>query len=145
MSGQVDKINSKLRFINYYVNNVEFYNNINYNDEPVEIDFKISKQIDFTGDQENTVLVTLIASIFEDAEKNSYPFSMKLSITGVFQIDNIEDDSNKKLAQINSISILFPYLRSMVTTYSANANVAPLILPPINVVKLVSQDNSLNN
>ncbi|TSJ59961.1 hypothetical protein FPQ13_12760 [Allobacillus salarius] len=30
-----------------------------------------------------------------------------------------------------------PYVRSLITTYTSNSNVPPLILPPINVVKMM--------
>ena len=35
------------------------------------------------------------------------------------------------------MAILFPYIRALVSTFTANANVPPLILPPINVVNLI--------
>lgn len=36
----------------------------------------------------------------------------------------------------NSIAILFPYIRSMVSTVTLQANVQPLILPTLNLVSL---------
>lgn len=36
----------------------------------------------------------------------------------------------------NSIAILFPYIRSMVSTVTLQANVRPLILPTLNLVSL---------
>ena len=69
----------------------------------------------------------------------NYPFSMKLEITGVFEIENNATEVEARgLAETNAIAILFPYLRAMVTTYSANANVEPIIIPPINVLKMVN-------
>ena len=33
----------------------------------------------------------------------------------------------------NAVAILYPYARALVSTYTSNANIAPLILPTINV------------
>lgn len=97
--------------------------------------------IEYTQDENNTFLVTLNIAIFDNAKENNYPFTMNVSITGVFQT-NIEDtNSIKNFAEINSIAILFPYLRSIVSTYTANANIQPLILPPINVVNMLKENN----
>lgn len=39
----------------------------------------------------------------------------------------------------NSIAILFPYIRSMVSTITLQANIQPLILPILNLVSLKDQ------
>lgn len=133
---------STLRFIDYFINKVEFYNNEQFKDEPVEIDFKITKKIKYTEDENNTFFVTLEAEIFENPKENNYPFNMNISITGIFELDDCDIDNRKNFAEVNSIAILFPYLRSIVSTYTANANVQPLILPPINIVKMLQQNNN---
>ena len=132
---------SSLRFIDYYVNEVQFYNNHAFKGESIQLDFDITHNIEYTEDEENTFLVILNIDIFDNAKENNYPFTMNVSITGVFQT-NIEDtNSIKNFAEINSIAILFPYLRSIVSTYTANANIQPLILPPINVVNMLKENN----
>ncbi|WP_083599506.1 protein-export chaperone SecB [Caloranaerobacter azorensis] len=35
--------------------------------------------------------------------------------------------------------MLFPYLRSLITTITANAGVKPIILPPININALLEE------
>ena len=35
--------------------------------------------------------------------------------------------------EANAIAILFPYMRAIISTYTANANVAPVIIPPMNI------------
>lgn len=134
-------IKSTLRFIDYYVDEIEFYNNKFFEERTVAIDFSISHEIEYKEDENNTFFVTLTTIIFDDAIDNNYPFTMKVSLTGIFEIDNEDIDNIKKFAEVNSIAILFPYLRSIVSTYTANANVQPLILPPINVVNMLKEDN----
>lgn len=138
----MNNVGSSLRFIDYVVNKVEFYINPNFEDKPIKIDFDISSNVEFIQDKNNTFLLHLDARIFKDAEKNGYPFSMNINITGIFELESSELENKEKFAELNAVAILFPYLRSLVSTYSSNSNVQPLILPPINVVKYMKSKNT---
>lgn len=137
----MDNKKSALRFIDYYVNEIEFYNNKLFKDRPVKIDISISHEIEYNEDENNSFQVTLTIVLFKDAIRNNYPFSMNISLTGIFEIDGEDIDNIERYAEINSIAILFPYVRSLISTYTANANVQPLILPPINVVNMLKAEN----
>lgn len=126
--------NSILIFKNYIVNKVEYNNNPNFNgdEKGTPINLKIKHIIDINKRSMN---VTLITEIFENAEKNNYPFEMNVSITGRFET---EEGEPKKFIK-NAIAIMYPYIRAIVSTYTASANVPPLILPAINVNKLIEE------
>ena len=65
---------------------------------------------------------------------------MSVCVIGIFETDNdIDDQLKEDLAEINSVAILFPYVRALVSNYTALANVSPLILPPINVIKYMEE------
>lgn len=146
MGGQANKVKSSLKFIDYYVDSVEFYNNTEFDDqEKVKLDFHLEKEIKYVEDEKKTIMVTLNLKIFENPLENNYPFNMNLSLTGIFEIDFTDIDKMREFAETNAVAILFPYLRSMVSTYTANANVSPLILPPINVVSLMEQGEKHSN
>ena len=134
-----ENVKSSLRFINYIVDKIDFYANKDFKEEPIEVDFKIRKQIEYFEDENNTMHVSIEAKIFENPTENNYPFSMNVMLTGIFELENCDLDKRESFAEVNSIAILFPYLRAIVSTFTANANIQPLILPPINVVKLVSE------
>lgn len=125
----MDKFKSKLIFNKYIVKNVLFEYNENFKERPVEIEFKIDKNIRY---DKNKMTVDLNVEIFEREEK--YPFYMKVSIRGFFTIENNEEEIN---FEPNAIAILYPYVRAIVSTYTANANITPLMLPTINVNKLI--------
>lgn len=129
---------SALRFVQYIVNTVEFHTNEEFDEETsVGIDFSVKREIKFLDDKDNIMLVTLLINIFDSPQENNYPFSMFVSLTGIFEIDDVSSEQKNNLAQVNAVAILFPYVRSLVSTYTANANVSPLILPAINVIKLI--------
>ena len=126
------KIESKLAFKNYEINNIEFKNNLSFKDEVVEIDFDIDSEVSFISD--NEFILGLSIEIFRDMEKNNYPFNFKVEIMGMFEINTENISEKQMLAEQNSVAILFPYARALISTYTSISNVQPIILPPINVV-----------
>lgn len=132
----VEENGSKLTFFNYIVEYADFKANTQCNDEKVKIDLKMDRDINIDDNDESTVYVSLILSVFDNAEENNYPFSFKMKITGKFGIaKDADEELRTHLIEKNAITILFPYARSLVTTFTSNCNVPPLILPPINVNK----------
>lgn len=142
MAGQADAIKSSLRFRNYIVEEIKFKANQNFvSSEAVKIDFNVNREIKYDNEN-NTALVTLDVNVFENASSNNYPFYFYLRITGFFEADSLKSTTDRNLIETNSIAILFPYVRALISTYTANANVNPLILPPINVLKLIQKNSN---
>lgn len=128
----MDEIKSALLFKKYIVNQVFFKTNNKYEEPENGISIKMEITPKVEVDKEN-MNVTLNCDIFSNAEENNYPFEMSVSLTGFFSTKGSSTDVFVK----NAIAILFPYIRAIVSTYTANANVPPLILPAINVNKLI--------
>lgn len=127
------KSESLLRFKNYVVDSIEFKSNFDFSGDDKKLDFEINSDYEFN---DNTFVLSLEMEIFPDAEKNDYPFNMKVGMIGLFEVDSQASEQDKiNFAEKNSIAILFPYLRSLVSIYTMNANVGTTILPPINVIK----------
>lgn len=134
-------VNSGLRFIDYIVNDIDYRTNQYFEEQNVSVKFNLSRNVEYLDDEDNTMLVSLIVSVFEDAEENNYPFSLKINMTGIFELDDIHESERESFAEVNAVAILFPYIRSLISTITANVNVPPLILPPINVVNLIKEEN----
>ena len=79
-------------------------------------------------------------NVFDDCVENNYPFSFYVRVSGFFEVTNLESKDEKMLIEANAIAILFPYVRSLISSFTVNANVSPLILPPINVLKLFQKE-----
>lgn len=127
------EIKSNLIFRGYIVDEVFFKINEDFdNSETVKIDFDIDDKVEFDNES-SQMSVELKLEVFKEMKKNNYPFSINVTLTGLFKTngDNIE------VFRPNAIAILYPYLRSIVSTYTANSNVSTLILPPINVIKYI--------
>ncbi len=130
-----DSIKSVLSFENYIVESIIFKRNLHFeNREAVEVEFNLEKEVNYDDNKkEGSVHVT--TTIFDNAEENNYPFYMEIKVIGFFGIET-EKENPISLLEINAVAILFPYIRALISTYTANANVQPLILPPINVNNL---------
>lgn len=126
------------KFLDYYVDHIEFFRNAEFSKGSVELDFHIKRDIRYLDDEKNTVYVTLDMQLFRNPVENNFPFSNNIKVTGLFEIE-VLNNKTKGLEEVNAVAILFPYVRAIVSTYSANANVLPLILPPINVVNLLRE------
>lgn len=126
------KFKSKLRFEKYIVKKVNFEYNEEFKDDSANLDIDIDKNIEYI---KNKMLVTLSVNLFSKTEKR-YPFKMSVEVKGFFEIENNDENIN---FEPNAIAILYPYVRAIVSTYTSNANVMPLILPAINVNKLLEE------
>lgn len=122
-----------LTFKKYLVDYIEFKRNESYvPNGKVDIELGMTHNIEMLNDL--TARVMLIVNIFEDSEKNNKPFEMKIVISGIFEISEM-NETNKKIIEQNTLSILFPYARAIISTYTANSGVPTLILPPINILE----------
>ncbi len=101
-----------------------------FKNKQVDVLFDIDKDTKYIEDK--NMIVDLTVRVFEENDK--YPFYMEVTIRGFFTIENNEENIN---FEPNAIAILYPYIRAIVATYTANANIMPLTLPVINVNKLL--------
>ena len=132
----MERLESMLIFKKYTVDEVIFKRNENYDSaQKTRIEFSIDKEV---RRKDNQMIVNLITRVFENCEEKNYPFEMTIEITGYFEIENEGKDIN---FEPNAIAILYPYIRAIVSTYTASANINPLILPAINVNALFNKNN----
>jgi preprotein translocase subunit SecB len=125
---------SRLNFLGYKIDSINFLRNNNFKYRPVSIDFLIDSHVEYRAIPDRAD-VAIDLTIFRDAEKNDFPFSLNMKVVGAFSVSGFNKDTDTVFFEKNALAIMFPYLRALVTTITANANIQPLILPPINVVK----------
>lgn len=103
-----------------------------------ELSFEIQVQIGMGKD--NSYKVTLI---LRGNKQDEYQFLISLS--GFFTINNEEELEDKKIQDLikkNAVAILMPYLRSEVTLLTAQPNTESVVLPPFNINKMLSNQNT---
>ena len=106
------------------------FNRVNFkskNDLQVEFGFSFNKR-------EYGEFVSSIRII--GTKKDEYNFVVRVS--GYFQISEAVEDSDI-LIQQNAIAIVFPYIRSQISLLTAQPEVDPVILPPMNIAQMVKE------
>ena len=135
------------RLMGYSVDKLSFILNKSFDVRQyakIQITPKFDREV--TKINENTFLMSLSVSI--DDNENKIPFFMDIQISGKFEFTEWENAKLNMLAIGNATSVLYPYLRALVTTISSNANVPPYILPIMNInhlFKKKNQNDSKNN
>jgi preprotein translocase subunit SecB len=130
---------SILSFDNYIVKNISFEANSNFKPSekiPLEVEFFHDLDVDLSG---NMAAVGLGCSIFKESKEN-HPFCLEIELVGFFKFETtLEPEQIEKLLRINATAILFPYLRSIVSSITANSGFQTLVLPIVNIHKVLEQ------
>lgn len=84
---------------------------------------------------ENNVSVDLSLEI-KSREGLQLPFHIEITIQGCFSLENWENKDKVIFIENNAVAVLFPYLRTLVTFVTSNANMPPYIIPIMNITEL---------
>ena len=106
-----------------------------------EIDTTFNSIINFTKDKKK-LTYELVCNI---SDKNK-AFNLECSMIGLFSY--ISEQKNLDLeafSQNNAPAIIMPYLREVITATTTRAGLAPIILPPINIIALLKNQKSPKN
>lgn len=136
----MNRINAQINLENYIVDYINYKINEDYRGENDSLDIKISFDHSIEIDEIlNKARIKIGCYIFKDFKQA--PFNLDLSITGYFKYDSeCSIEEVEKLILINGIAILFPYLRAMITTITSNSGYLPIIIPTININKLLNSN-----
>lgn len=131
------KNDGMIRFQDYKVTKVEYQMNTDFvwGEEAIDVQMNTESETSISRDGKKMIL-KLTLRIFDDEEKN-YPFRMIVEVQGAFALISDEQENIQKY-YANALSILYPYARAIVSTYTANANIEPLILPTVNIWKMLN-------
>lgn len=133
-------VESKFKFLGYQVNNISLITNPTFqNVNPIDIDFNITVGTSMNV-EERKVQVTLGTVVFPDANKKNYPFSLEITLTGLFQSEeNLAIEALEHFGEINGTAALFPFLRSTIAGVCVNANFPAIMFPLINVFNFIEE------
>ncbi len=125
----------QIKLVGYTVDKMSFILNKSFKIEPnhkVQVKPNFNREI--TKRNNDSFILSLAISL--DDYNEDIPFYLDIQISGIFNVEKWEQEPALSLSKINGTAILFPYLRSLVTTLTANANVPPYILPITNPARL---------
>lgn len=121
-----------IKFLDYRVSKVEFYlNKTEKQSNELNVEVSSDKEVD---KELKNMLVELNVEI---GDKDESLFFMSICLEGLFELSQDYLDYDINLFYSNALSILYPYVRAIVSTYTAGANIKPVILPTINIKKML--------
>ena len=91
----------------------------------LDIKPQFSRQVRKANDNAKLIFVNLAVKIASTAEEPK-PFDLDVSIVGIFELAEEPNATQEREFVIQATSMLYPYLRSMVTNLTAQAFVSPL-------------------
>ena len=128
---------SCLTLQNYIVKTMNFSINDEFNmeqEQEINIQPKFSRTVNKIDSNSAEVILG-----FEVEKDVNIPFSMKIDVCGYFHLNDWENPDNSVLMVENTIAILFPYLRALISILTANANIPPYLIPVMNITALFSK------
>ena len=96
----------------------------------LDIKPQFSRQVRKANENAKLIFVNLAVKIASTTEEPK-PFDLDVSIVGIFELAEEPNATQEREFVIQATSMLYPYLRSMVTNLTAQAFVSPLNLPII--------------
>ncbi len=113
------------REANIDFNNVKFHNDID-----LQMDSK----------QQDLLLYVSVTLHFNARSGDKILIGSKISMTGLFEIPKEKPVlSVEDFSKINAPAIIFPFIREHLANMSMKAGIQPILLPPINFVKLAEE------
>lgn len=110
----------------------------------------ISASFELVGDMENNIKLDLDINKKLNVEEEVYTLTLETRVSAVdninietttkaeFTVDNVVyNDDIKELVEKNGTAIMFPYIRSYITSLTNQPGISPIILPAININNLI--------
>lgn len=109
----------------YRAKEINFFNNINGKTE-LKLGNKVSHNVRYSG---NSLCEAELTVEVRDAEHPDI-LGVKVVISGLFEIlSNVE----KEFIHVETFRELFPFAKALITTISANAGIAPIIIQNVDI------------
>ena len=102
-----------------------------------EIEFKIQIIINQKQDEE---IYKVTLELLGNKEKE---YLLDIELTGYFSFDaneTLDEELKKTMISQNAVAIIMPYMRSQVSLITAQPEVDCVVLPPFNIIKMMSEN-----
>lgn len=130
-----NEIKSVLSLDKLVFEKIEFKRNGMKNENEIEFNLQV-----FINKKQGEEIYKVTLILTGNKEKE---YVLEIALSGYFSFDSSEDlDEETKGAMINqnTVAILMPYMRSQVSLITAQPEVDCVVLPPLNIVKIMKND-----
>lgn len=118
----------------------------NFRREPLVSFENLVKNLSFNMgySQENNLLNVMIEILWEEKNKNTQQkeIEAKIKMVGVFRYYDKTSVKVEDFAKVNAPAIIFPFVREHLANLSLRAGIPPILLPPVNFVRLSNESKN---
>ena len=108
-------------------------------DTKFEIKPLFSREIRRANDNPKINVLVLTCKI-ESTEESPKPFNLLARFVGVFEVEDMNTDEDRRIFAVNATETVFPYLRAAIANLTADALINPLHLPVVSGATLFPED-----
>ena len=138
-----------LREVKVITSTLEVNNKVDFDvwKQDNQLRFSVNPELGISEEQLSLGRLRLSVELFdEEYIINDEPFYLKVEMYFFFEDSGLTEDENMgDKYYVNMISISYPYLRAHITSLCALAGLSPVILPTINVYKMLKENSSSQN
>lgn len=125
-----EDVSSDLIIVDFYFSEITFKNERIFGDSAVKISYSLDNQKLENGN----VKVEVTTKVAGEGQG----IFLQLKAVGIFDATAVvESDKKEFMEQIATVTAMMPYIRTQVTLLTTQPGLSQLILPPVNVYKLV--------
>jgi preprotein translocase subunit SecB len=143
----MNKNRSVLEFDNYYIDEFVFKKNENFKkDQDQKIDVDLNFEFDTVRNQNNFKRIVTCYIFDQNYVENNKPFYLKLKINGLFSLSDYDENNrkHKEIIKKNTLAILFPYIRSIISHMTLEMQIGPVQMPPMNINHFFDEETDDN-
>ncbi|MBQ6882940.1 MAG: protein-export chaperone SecB [Clostridia bacterium] len=121
-----------LEMTSYSITSFKYEKNKNFEPKEKNIQIPIDFQTGFKKVDEDNLVAEFAVNI---ADEEKFPFFLNLVLQSGFRSSKWETNVNQ--VEVTIASILFPYVRALITSLTATAGEQPIMLPVMNVAEMI--------
>ena len=133
-----------LEFNGYSVKEIQYKKNEHFKSDETSVN--LNPNFDFNYDVKDSTINVELSIKIGNMDSDNLPFSVYVSIVGKFTFHAEEDTQSvglTELVQTNSLAILYPYLRALVSNITNYSEDFPAYnLPTINVYQVLQDQQN---
>ena len=124
----------------YRLKKITTENFIFINNNLKNVEYSISPLLGKSIKKVNDTLYQLTLSFrLHSDEARKAPYEIELDVSGYFELIDFNSNDTKEFLNKNAVAILFPYLRSILSSSMASLMVQPIILPIVDASNLLDK------
>lgn len=93
-----------------------------------------------TSKENPKINIVILECKIETTQESPKPFNLTARFVGVFEVNNMNTNDDRRMFAINATETMFPYLRASVTNLTSAALINPLNLPVVSGATLFPDD-----